>query len=420
LSACLSCLLVQSTFSQYYEYAGDSGIGVPFFELIMHRQFDPNDYSNRILISSQFLYDDLTFIKSDTSGFDANFELLYAVYDEDEQVVVSKTISKKINVKDFELTNSREERITTKDILTLESGKYRLLAKVLDLVSGKSAQRKMELNLSAYESKNVAISGILFLQSAQFDSAGNLSDLIPAFGNNFSVRFGSFYIYFDLFMQEVPSSVTLKYSMSNKKNKDIVDTVIVKKITDKVSAHVIKIDKDRLPLNRYVLKIQVDSQKGKDSKEQPFSFYWSDVPNTTSDIDLALKQMMYIIPADSLDKYENASLDDQQNYFRRFWNQRDPDPSTSKNELKNEYFKRVNYSNQQFTAFGQEGWLTDRGRILIKFGYPDDIERHPFEMGSIPYEVWRYYSLRKTFLFEDRSGFGDYRLNPSYLDVEFQ
>ena len=130
--------------------------------------------------------------------------------------------------------------------------------------------------------------------------------------------------------------------------------------------------------------------------------------------------MRYIIPHDSLDKYKNSDLDVKQVYFKRFWKLRDPNPKTTKNELKDEYFKRVNYANRNFTGFGQNGWLTDRGRILIKFGFPDDIERHPFEMGTQPYQIWRYYGLRKTFVFLDQTGFGDYRLHMDYLNVEFQ
>ena len=88
--------------------------------------------------------------------------------------------------------------------------------------------------------------------------------------------------------------------------------------------------------------------------------------------------------------------------------------------MKDEYFRRINYANRNYTAFGQPGWITDRGRILIKFGFPDDVERHPFEMGSQPYEIWRYYALRKTFVFIDPTGFGDYRLHMDSMDEEFQ
>ena len=85
-----------------------------------------------------------------------------------------------------------------------------------------------------------------------------------------------------------------------------------------------------------------------------------------------------------------------------------------------EYFRRVNYANREYSNFNEGGWLSDRGRILIKFGYPDDIERHPYELDSVPYVIWRYYSLRKVFVFADRSGFGDYRLLPEYMNYEFQ
>jgi hypothetical protein len=84
-----------------------------------------------------------------------------------------------------------------------------------------------------------------------------------------------------------------------------------------------------------------------------------------------------------------------------------------------EYFSRVNYANREFSSFSDDGWLSDRGRILIKFGMPDDVERHPFEIDRYPFVVWRYYTLRKTFLFSDRTGFGDYRLDPRYQTEEF-
>lgn len=46
------------------------------------------------------------------------------------------------------------------------------------------------------------------------------------------------------------------------------------------------------------------------------------------------------------------------------------------------------------------------------YGNPDEIDRHPNETDSKPYEVWSYNSLEGgvTFDFIDRTGFGDYQL----------
>ena len=143
-------------------------------------------------------------------------------------------------------------------------------------------------------------------------------------------------------------------------------------------------------------------------------------PQSSEDISLALRQMRYIVPEDSLDKYLEAALKDQKLFFKAYWKQRDPNPNSTVNELMEEYFGRVNKSNKDFSTFENNGWLTDRGRLLIKFGYPDDVERHPFELHTNPYVIWRYYSLRKIFLFTDRTGFGDYQLHPDYFDQEWR
>lgn len=417
---CLCILLPQGLLAQYQEHSSQSGIGIPFFDLVLHKQYDTDFSRHRLLLMAQFLNDDLTFVKSDTSGYDASFELLLAVYDEQRNVVVSKTINKNINVQDYGLTNSRQLKYTLKEQMRLPAGKYELLARSVDLMSSKSAQRKVKFKLDRYDDKKISISGILFFQAASFDSSGKLVDFSPTVDNNFNARSGYFYIYFDLFVKDTANQVKLKYSFANNKNKVEFDTTVVRRVAGPVSSHLLRVDKKRLTSNRYNLKIVAISAQAEAERVQNLSFYWSDVPGTVEDIDEALQQMMYIVEGDSLKKYEKADLQAKQGFFKRFWKSRDPNPNTSKNELKNEYFKRVNYANQKFSAFSQPGWITDRGRILIKFGFPDDVERHPFDMGSRPYEIWRYYSLRKTFVFEDRTGFGDFRLHPAYLDVEFQ
>jgi hypothetical protein len=74
-----------------------------------------------------------------------------------------------------------------------------------------------------------------------------------------------------------------------------------------------------------------------------------------------------------------------------------------------EYYLRVEYANENFST-NRDGWETDRGRIYVLYGEPTDIERHPFEINSKPYEVWYYDHLNRRFVFVDYTGFGDYEL----------
>jgi len=77
--------------------------------------------------------------------------------------------------------------------------------------------------------------------------------------------------------------------------------------------------------------------------------------------------------------------------------------------MKEEYYRRIEYANAHFSVVSP-GWKSDRGRIYILYGRPDEIERHPMEIGLKPYEIWHYYSSSHTFYFVDENGYGDYRL----------
>jgi hypothetical protein len=50
------------------------------------------------------------------------------------------------------------------------------------------------------------------------------------------------------------------------------------------------------------------------------------------------------------------------------------------------------------------------GMVFIILGEPNDVERHPFEQGAKPYQIWYYYQQDRRFIFIDETGFGDYRL----------
>jgi GWxTD domain len=66
---------------------------------------------------------------------------------------------------------------------------------------------------------------------------------------------------------------------------------------------------------------------------------------------------------------------------------------TPENEFKDEHYRRIAYANLHFpTATGKAGWKTDRGRIYIRFGPPDEIDDHATGdiVATIPYIDWTY------------------------------
>jgi GWxTD domain-containing protein len=419
-SVMLLSALIGITSAQYYETSKYSGIGIPFFEVEAFRTFAEDAELSQLHLFYEIIYDDLTFVKSDTgSGYFAQFELVAAIYDTDDRALQSLTMNKEYRVSDYELTNSRQEKINLSQKFNLDAGEYVLKFQMYDIISKKSANRKLDLIIDDFKGKKGTISDIIFLQEVEKDSLGRIVKITPRVNDNLSRESDQFFIYHNFYCSTVPAEVTFKYSLLDTKENVHLDTTITKEVTDQLSAHIWKVDKRELKKNRYKCVVQSEVGGDDDTKEKVLSFYWITVPETEDDIALALRQMRYIMPPDSMDKYEDASLEVQKMFFKEFWASRDPNPSTAVNELMEEYFKRVNFSNREFSNFNEGGWLSDRGRILIKFGFPDDVERHPFDLNSVPYVIWRYYGLRKIFVFADQSGFGDYRLLPQYMNQEF-
>ncbi len=135
-----------------------------------------------------------------------------------------------------------------------------------------------------------------------------------------------------------------------------------------------------------------------------------------------------IITPEERRAFEKLKTNEEREKFTGiFWDVRDPDPDTEENEYREQHYERIAYANEHFSS-GKPGWMTDRGRIYIKFGKPDEIESHPtggaYERPSYegfgstttyPFEKWFYRYLAGVgsgveIEFVDPSGSGEYRI----------
>ena len=92
-----------------------------------------------------------------------------------------------------------------------------------------------------------------------------------------------------------------------------------------------------------------------------------------------------------------------------FFQQRDFDTSTSQNEFYNRLNKYIAIADQQYSTRNFLGSSTDRGRVLIVYGRPNDIESYSANEERLSYEIWEYEDSDSGYLFifinkEDGSG----------------
>jgi GWxTD domain-containing protein len=102
----------------------------------------------------------------------------------------------------------------------------------------------------------------------------------------------------------------------------------------------------------------------------------------------------------------------KQRFMYEFWLRRNSEGLTTGNEFRDEYFKRIQYANANYTVAFHQGWKTDRGRVYILYGACDEVERSSSSAESVPYEIWHYNSLQGgvIFAFVDRTGMGEFTL----------
>lgn len=89
--------------------------------------------------------------------------------------------------------------------------------------------------------------------------------------------------------------------------------------------------------------------------------------------------------------------EEREHFIEQFWLRRDPTPGTPENKFKEEHYRRIAYANERFGWKQLAGWKTDRGRIYIVYGPPEEMESHPSGQGGSPsFEKWLYRYLEKV------------------------
>jgi len=149
------------------------------------------------------------------------------------------------------------------------------------------------------------------------------------------------------------------------------------------------------------------------------------------------EDVIYIIaPEERTAFLQLETNEEREQFIEQFWLRRSSNPDLPGNDFKEEHYRRIAYANEHY-ASGIPGWKTDRGRIYIIWGPPDEIESHPTggtwdrpqDMGggsttTYPWETWRYRymeGIQENVILEfvDTTSTGEYHLtmDPSEKDA---
>lgn len=308
-----------------------------------------------------------------------------------------------------------------------------------NILSDNTEPFKGEIIIKKFDSNLLQTSDILLAHQIQeFDS--NLHQtkfrkndlyIIPNVEHTISVAYTQLMYYYEIYNidYEKIKKLDIEYSIITGDNKEVFKFNRVKTVRNNSIYDFGFFPTDSLDNGVYKLLIQI-SNKDEILQSQRTKFYILDpqkdfhitdkfVENITFErspfammteqkVKYEFETMKYVLSDFEIEKYEllNTPRSRQRALFE-FWKERDTDPQTTVNEYLTEYKSRIEYADKYFSRGSIiSGWKTERGRVLLKYGFPTNREVFRAQNGKNAAEEWQYDELYggSYFFFVDRFG----------------
>jgi len=331
--------------------------------------------------------------------------------------------------------------------LSAPTGLYDIEMGVGDLISGEASLYKKEIYFPDYYDgitiSDIELSNVIAPSSETGEFLKNGYWVIPNPTRLVSDYPGETHIYFEIYNADsAPDETMLEYIIQLKNGKILLrNSEIFTNRTD--IAKVKSFDLKGFPAGSYDIVISlVSNEETLAQSKKPFVIYHE----TTAEELAALKSkylpftkteeseirhyLSYLATEEELKAFDALSAEEKPIFVEYFWERHDPYPETEENEFRDEFFTRFDYVNQNFYTPFRNGADTDRGKIYLRFGEPDDIVREPGGLPSQidydsstwqtkPFEVWEYFGAVEGqlvwFHFVDKNGDGSFRIETSSL-----
>ncbi len=380
------------------------------------------------------------FIKNDNDLWESNIFFRTALIQEDSVVALDEwSIKDKKGAKD---DPTHGQKIPEISVLQAPPGQYELALYTFDLNTQKKYSTKEELVVPDYTQDSLMISDIqLGLQMGKTDKKNKFSkyfgyDILPNASQIFQEGHLKIFPFCEIYNltydKSSQNTYQIKYSILGHKGNEVKllkEALKKKPGTSAVEVVYKGLDVSELGSGAYFLRVSCSDVQAKTTTTKTKKFYiirtkkgkfLSSSENLHEDLeqlseeelDAIFGPMKYLATNLEKKQYKKSDLQGKKNIINNFWQSRDPDPTTEINEARVHFENRVAMAENTYKSGFRKGWQSDRGRVLIKYGEPSEIERHPSSIDTKPYEIWHYNNLEGgvRFIFLDKTGFGDLEL----------
>lgn len=306
---------------------------------------------------------------------------------------------------------------------SISPGDYILSVKLTDLNSQVAGFTDIPIQVPAFEKHQLQTSEIEFARSIKRSQSPNKFvknnvEILPNPSRVFGIESPFVYFYAEIYNSNQqgnsPEKIRKKYLIIDDRGKIIKSS---EKIIQPKSASSIWAEKINILdviSGKYLLKLKVADELGDNIFEREAELWINNPYKVISlaqydenDLNEFRAQIEYIVERKELDFFDELNAEGKIRYINDFWKNKSP-------EFRIEHLKRFYSAQDRFGSPALPGWKSDRGRIFIMYGSPDEMVKEPTSLNTRAYEVWVYETLknqgRVEFVFVDSGIVGNYRL----------
>ncbi|MCI0696399.1 GWxTD domain-containing protein [candidate division KSB1 bacterium] len=428
----------------------------------------------RVEVYIGMVNDILQFVKAssdsdDAGGYRAQYEINVTIWDKKNNLVDSHNWKRELVASSFDATNDRKKFNLERAAFDLPPGEYEIALEITDRDTGKNLRERRPLKLAESDGQQLRFSSVVFTEPfgvrhlldeanpaptaaealaawkslprpARRDSLRyNLTAILTNYaragngqpdgvsqssaGSQSADPHGAIAAgaYFEIYGAAAGETLQLQYEIRDWRQQIEQAWEETLTVTEAPLSHLAVLAEKITQPGLHTFRLVAKSASTKEATaEESFQVQVSASLNYAAPLAensvLLYEPLRYIVKGAEYKRIAEADAAARDSLLAEFWRQRDPDPVTPANQLREEFYRRVAFSDMRFAAAGKSGaktpagWETDRGRIYIKYGPPKEVHHQMAEQGSPPYEIWFYPNLDLYFVFRDKTGSGDYEL----------
>jgi GWxTD domain-containing protein len=257
---------------------------------------------------------------------------------------------------------------------------------IVSYIMGKNkrGETSVEFESREFGPAGIALSDIEFARSLRRTSEGAFIksgfEVMPNAQRRYGLLLSELPIYFEIYDFRgagTGDTLLVRYRIFNSAGNRMFEAENPIVISGEKLGSTALFDIASLPTGNYLLVLDLLDADGAvlAGTDRKFDVLWSVYSWGRYEME-ALGDLAYVFTESEMEDFKGLSPAERESFLKEFWDAIDPTPGTSINEALMEHFRRVKHADQHFGGASLRGALTDRGRLYIKYGPPDDIQSH--------------------------------------------